>query len=199
MENLQQNPWFLLVLAVLIAGGAIYFGANVWPNTNETERKLLNLVEEIARLKKEVEEGRALQARLPELQREIKAKEEELEQLKKILPPDPNVEDLVRKLERLAVDSSLQIRQWKSNKRIAHDFYYEWPIAVAARGSYHNLAKFYAMLGNYARIINVSNLRLVQLKSQEADTTIDVNFTATTYVYRETPPAAPAAAGRKQP
>jgi type IV pilus assembly protein PilO len=188
VENLQNNPWFLLGIAVLLAVGIIYFGWAVWPNITELNAKISTLNDDIAALRKEVEEGRALQARLPELQREIKAKEEELEQLKKILPPDPEVEMLVRKLERLAVDSRLFIKNWTSGKKIQQEFYWEWPIAVSASSSYHNLAKFYAMLGNYARIINVANLRITRSRSrkaEDADKTIQVNFTATTYVYRE--------------
>jgi len=187
MKNLQNNPWVLLIISLVLGGVVVWAGYEYWPNITQMESDRNTLIDQVTTLQKEVQEGRALQARLPELQREIKAKEDELEQLKKILPPDSYIEDLVRRVEEQAVAARLRIEMFSPQRRIPKEFYYELPINIHAFGSYHNLAGFYAKLGNFARIINVSQVRISQVQSSatSSDLTIDANFLATTYVYKE--------------
>jgi type IV pilus assembly protein PilO len=185
-ENLQNNPWFLLVVALLLAGGLIYFGRTVWPNTVEMEQINQTIVENITKLQKEVNEGRELEARLPELEREIKSKRNELESLKKIIPSDSEAQDLIRKLERMAAETNILVQTFQPQAQVAKDFYFEWPIAIAVTGSYHNLGKFFSKISNYARIINVQNIVLNAARDTKNPTqTLSANFQALTYVYKE--------------
>lgn len=184
-ENLQNNPWFQLMLALVLGGAIIYVGREFFPNTNEMRRTIGALESEIAELQKKVNEGRELEARLPELEREIKSKQLELENLKKIIPSAPEAEDLIRKLERMAAETNIAVLSWSSQPKVAKEFYYEWPIALTTAGSYHNLGKFYSKISNYARIINVQGVRLTAVQSKSASETLNAAFTAVTYVYKE--------------
>ena len=82
-DNLQNNPWFQLGLVLALGLGIVYVGWNVWPNTVQMETMNKAIMDTNTALAKEVKEGLELEQRLPELEREIKAKEEELENLKK--------------------------------------------------------------------------------------------------------------------
>src|SRR3989442_1923968 len=123
MKDLQNNIWFQLALVLGLAFGIWYFGTNVWPNTVEIETAIKNLTEEITKLQKEVDEGRQLEARLPELEREIKAKELEFDNLRKIIPSGPEAEDLIRKLERMAGDTSLPTASVTPPGKVKHAVY----------------------------------------------------------------------------
>jgi len=186
-ENLQSNPWFQLVLVIAVAGAVVYFGRSVWPNTVEMERANVAIGENISKLQKEVNEGKELEAKLPELEREIKSKQLELENLKKIIPSAAEADDLIRKLERMAVETNIQVRQFSPSKPIPKDFYSEWPIAITVDGSYHALGKFFSKISNYARIINIQSMRLSSLNSKNPSVTLSATFNALTYVYKEEP------------
>jgi type IV pilus assembly protein PilO len=184
-DNLQNNPWFQLGLVLALAAGMIYVGWNVWPNTVQMETMNKGIMDTNTALAKEVKEGLELEQRLPELEREIKAKEEELENLKKIIPSDREAEDLIRKLERMAAETNITVRSFQPEQQVAKEFYFEWPIAISASGSYHNVGKFFSKISNYARLINVTNVALRATKSTNPNQTLDASFKAVTYVYKD--------------
>lgn len=181
----KNNPWVQLVLVLLFAAGIVYVGWNFWPNTIQMEIQNRGIAEANTALAKEVKEGLELEQRLPELQREIKLKEEELENLKKIIPSDREAEDLIRKLERMAGETNILVKSFQPEQQVAKEFYFEWPIAISATGSYHNLGKFFSKISNYARLINVQNVTLRSTRSPNPNTTLEASFRAVTYVYKE--------------
>jgi Tfp pilus assembly protein PilO len=184
-ENLQNNPWFQLVLVLLLGAAIIYAGREFWPNTVQMRTDIARIKEDIGKLQKEVDEGRKLEARLPELEAEIKRKQLELESLKKIIPSTPEPEDLIRKVERMAAETSIAVQSWNIRKPTPQEFYEELPIDLSAGGSYHNLGKFFSKISNYARIINIRGVQLRAVSPPNATQTLTATFTAVTYVYKE--------------
>ena len=89
------------VIAALICGGFYYFWySDALDQQRQKEARLADLQKEI----------RALEAtanRLPEFQREVQALEARLETLKRILPPEKEMPDLMRRIQYLAAQSSL--------------------------------------------------------------------------------------------
>lgn len=183
--NLQNNPWFQLVLVLALAGAIVYFGWNIYPNTVEMEGNITSLQDGNTKLRKEVDEGHELEAKLPELEREIKSKELELQSLKRIIPSEREAEDLIRKVERMATENNIVVRSLTSQGTITREFYLEWPILITTHGTYHNLGKFFSKISQYARIINIQNVTLTANRTSNPNHTIDASFTALTYVYKE--------------
>ena len=89
------------VIAALICGGFYYFWySDALEQQRQKETRLADLQKQI----------RALEAtanRLPEFQREVQALEARLETLKRILPPEKEMPDLMRRIQYLAAQSSL--------------------------------------------------------------------------------------------
>ncbi len=78
------------------------------------------------------------------------------------------------------------------------DFYSEWPIEISSTGTYHNLALFFDRISRFSRIINIENLQVsAPAAGAQGPHTITASFIAKTFVYKETPPPAPAAARRR--
>jgi type IV pilus assembly protein PilO len=101
----------------------------------------------------------------------------------------------MRKVQALAAQSSLLIKTFTPLAVVNKDFYQEWPINVAVQGTYHNLALFFDRIGRLSRLVNVGNLKIASLPTQSVSTTISATCVATTFVYVDTPPPAPGAAG----
>jgi len=182
------------VIAALICGGFYYFWySEALDKQRQKETRLADLQKQI----------RALEAtanRLPEFQREVQALEARLETLKRILPPEKEMPDLMRRIQYLAAQSSLQIRKFNPAAVITKDFYQEVPVSIDVEGTYHNMGAFLDRVSRMSRLVNMSDLKIKAQSTQTLSNTIAVTSTATTYVYLDNvPPPGAAAPGPKRP
>jgi type IV pilus assembly protein PilO len=181
------------VIAALICGGFYYFWySDALAQQRQKEAKLANLQKEI----------RALEAtanRLPEFQREVQALEARLETLKRILPPEKEMPDLMRRIQYLAAQSSLQIRKFNPAAVVQKEFYQEVPVTIDVEGTYHNMGAFLDRVSRMSRLVNMSNFKVKSHAQQTLNNTVAITTTATTYVYMDAPPPAAAAAGARRP
>jgi type IV pilus assembly protein PilO len=182
------------VIAVLICGGFYYFWySDALEQQRQKETRLADLQKQI----------RALEAtanRLPEFQREVQALEARLETLKRILPPEKEMPDLMRRIQYLAAQSSLQIRKFNPGPVVSKDFYQEVPVSIDLEGTYHNMGAFLDRVSRMSRLVNMSDIKIKAQTSQTLNNTVAITSTATTYVYLDSvpPPGAPAG-GPKRP
>jgi type IV pilus assembly protein PilO len=182
------------VIAALICGGFYYFwysDALEQQRTKETR---------LADLQKSIRALEATANRLPEFQREVQALEARLETLKRILPPEKEMPDLMRRIQYLAAQSSLSIRKFNPAAVVTKDFYQEVPVSIDVEGTYHNMGAFLDRVSRMSRLVNMSDLKIKAQSSQTLNNTVAVTSTATTYVYLDNvPPPGAAAAGPKRP
>jgi len=182
------------LIAALICGGFYYFWySEALEQQRQKETRLADLQKQI----------RALEAtanRLPEFQREVQALEARLETLKRILPPEKEMPDLMRRIQYLAAQSSLSIRKFNPAAVINKDFYQEVPVSIDVEGTYHNMGAFLDRVSRMSRLVNMSDVKIKAQATQTLNNTVAVTSTATTYVYLDQPPpAAAGAAGPKRP
>jgi Tfp pilus assembly protein PilO len=185
------------VIIFAILAGALYFV--FWyvfytPMQTEIQQKTAQQKS----LQDEVEKGRVTAARLPEFRREVERREATLQALSRILPSTKEVDDLLRKVQQLAAESSLNVLRFKPEATQPREFYAAWPISLELDGTYHNLAYFFDRLSKLSRIVNVSDLKITAQKKPTAASTIKANCTATTFVFIDTQPA-PADTAPKRP
>ena len=185
------------VIAALICGGFYYFWySDALEQQRQKETRLADLQKQI----------RALEAtanRLPEFQREVQALEARLETLKRILPPEKEMPDLMRRIQYLAAQSSLSIRKFNPAPVVTKDFYQEVPVSIDVEGTYHNMGAFLDRVSRMSRLVNMSDLKIKAQSTQTLNNTIAVTSTATTYVYLDNVPppgagARPEAAGTRR-
>ena len=160
--------------------------------------------------------------KLQEFQREVQLREAKLETLKRILPADKETPELMKKVQYLAAQSNLLIRNFTPGATVNKEFpiegqpspkpgqppppgqqppteyYQEWPINVDVEGSYHNLGLFFDRVSRLSRLVNVGTVRIKSQANPRPSNTIAVSCIATTFVYVEASPA-PGAPGAKKP
>jgi type IV pilus assembly protein PilO len=182
------------VIAVLICGGFWYF----W--YTEALEKQRQKETRLADLQKQIRALEATANRLPEFQREVQALEARLETLKRILPPEKEMPDLMRRIQYLAAQSSLSIRKFNPAAVVTKDFYQEVPVSIDVEGTYHNMGAFLDRVSRMSRLVNMSDLKIKAQSTQTLNNTVAVTSTATTYVYLDNvPPPGAAAPGPKRP
>jgi len=183
---LDKLPFYGQVLVFTGLALAIVVAAYVlWPNLGDMRTQIEGLKDEHAKKEGEIRKGRAAEARLPELEREIEAKKRELDDLEQILPSDRETGDLLRYVKNLGDQSNLHLKSFAPGGLKPAEFYKEFPIEMQMVGRYHDLGLFLDKVSKYSRIINVDNLRVSSLR--EPGRTIQASLTATTFVYTESP------------
>ena len=176
------------IIALLICGGFYYFW---YKDALEQQRQK---EARLATLQKEIRALEATANRLPEFQREVQALEARLETLKRILPPEKEMPDLMRRIQYLAAQSSLSIRKFNPTAVVQRDFYQEVPVSIDVDGTYHNMGAFLDRVSRMSRLVNMGDIKIKSQTNQTLSRTVGISATATTYVYVDAPPPPPAAA-----
>ena len=196
--TLDDKPkWVGLLVGLLLAAAIVFAIEYVWVKDIKADIRAAD--QRIGELDEKIQQGRAAERKLPQFREEVKRLELELEKLRRILPSTRNTEEIIKKIKSLVDSGEFTLRRlsFPSINFQSTDPYVEWPISISVDGRYHDLAILFNRLGNFSRIMNVENIRVVALTSQESRT-ISSDFIAKTFVYIE-PKAPEPAAGEKKP
>ena len=179
--NLNKLPWYAQVLvfvALSVAALAAFYYLYVTPAQNDMavrQRQLDGLRAEIAK-------GQAVARRLPEFRSQVADLEARLERLKAILPEEKDAAEILRRIQTLAVQSSLEVKRFKPAATVTKELHAEVPYTVEIEGGYHNLGLFFDRVSKLPRLINISEISIKGKDKQEPSSTITAEFVATTYV-----------------
>ena len=193
--SLTTLPWktqlaIFLVLSLAAGGAFIYFydmPASAALAVRETE---------LGTIKSRIDKANETARKLPEFRREVSDLEAKLDALRPILPDEKDAGELLRRMETLARESRLTIRNFRPQQPMQKTMHAEWPIALELDGTYHNLGLFLDRVSKFPRIINVGQLVIESKPKPDADATIEVKCTATTFVLIDAP-VAPVGKGKK--
>jgi len=179
------------VIAALLCGGFYYFW---YSDALETQKKQ---EAKLAELQKQIRALEATANKLPEFQREVQALEARLETLKRILPPEKEMPDLMRRIQYLAAQSSLNITKFNPAAVAQKEFFQEVPVTLDLQGTYHNLGAFLDRVSRMSRLVNVGNVKIKAQAKPTINSTIAATAVATTYVYKDAPPVATTQKGKR--
>ncbi len=189
--DLNKLPWYgqlgifggISVLFVVIFYYYFY---------GDMQGRINGLNDELQTLQNDINKGHVMEAKRPEFQQEIERLNLKLETLKRILPERQEVDDILRKLQGLAAESSLNILRFTPGAETRREYYIEWPIQIEINGTYHNLAMFFDKIGKFSRIFNITNLVISSVNPPKENLSITSQCTAATFIYVEGNPQAAA-------
>ena len=183
---LEKLPFYGQVLVFAALGlGIVVIAYFVFPNLKDMQAEIDTMSDDLAEKQREVSDGQAIEARLPEFEREIASLKQKLGDVQQILPTGRETGDLLRWIKNLGDQSNLDLKSFSPGGLRPVEFYKEFPIEMNVNGTYHDLGLFLDRVSKYQRIINVDNLRMSKATRSEPGKTIQASFTATTFVYDE--------------
>jgi type IV pilus assembly protein PilO len=178
LSSRTQMVVFGCLCVVALAGA---WQVAIGPNSAELEDRRAKL----AKLESEIVRVQAIADKLPELQREVKALTVALNETTAALPEEKDPQDVLRSLNAIALESSLDISSFKQNSVVEKAQYAEWPIQLGFEGNYHDLGRFFSRLAAMARLVSVSDLDIKTRTKQDGHGSISVTCLATTFVFRK--------------
>lgn len=111
-------------------------------------------------LKEKFMEQKALAINLDAYKAQMVEANEMFEVLKKQLPNESEIPDLLTDMTQVGLSRGLQFEQIKPGNTIDKDFYAEKLVNIRVNGEYHQIASFVSDVAALPRIINVDNFSL---------------------------------------
>ena len=193
--SLSKLPWygqlgaFVVVCALAVFGFWKFYVSDMQADIDARRTRLTALRADIAK-------GVATARRLPQFQADVTQLEQRLENLRAVLPEEKDVADILRRVQGLATQSSLNIQRFTPQEPKQEALYAALPYKLKAEGTYHNLGLFFDRISKFPRIINVGDITIKAKPTQDGGSTIDAECTATTFVLQESKAPAGGRGGR---
>ena len=181
MENLspKAQAGVLIVLLILIIAIGYFALFKGWYRQIDSTRA------QITKVEIDIQKGRALQAKINEFNRRINDLTQKLAKLKEIMPSTLEAGKLYGNLNRMSNDNQVYIVSIKAGKRVTTDVYTELPYNIKLRARFNDVGHFFANLANFPKILNVKNLEMKKLKSENSKYSLSVNCLVSTFIYNE--------------
>src|SRR5438132_5483409 len=178
--NLNGVPWYVrLTIFVVIAG---FFYAGFWYFvTSGTRKETKGLLEQISALQKANAEAQIVSQRLNEFRTAYKNKQEEMEELRALLPEQRELTNVLQGIQDRARETGLSLRKFTPKDDVQQDFYSGKRIDVAVQSSFAGLRAFFDQLAHYQRIVSITNFEIKQLDKQSPEKTVEARFDLTAY------------------
>lgn len=178
--NINGIPWYarlgiFAVIALSVYGGFWYFV------TSGTRKETKGLQEQISVLQKANAEAQIASQRLNEFRTAYKNKQEELEELRALLPEQRELTKVLEGIQDRARATGLSLRKFTPKDDVQQDFYSGKRIDVSVQSSFAGLRAFFDQMARYQRIVSITNFEVKQMDKQAASKTVEARFDLTAY------------------
>ncbi len=180
LEQLAKVPKpirLAVVSAVLVAIAAGYWFLAYQPD-QEVRRGLVARAQELQR---SLNNARSIANNVPGFEAEVAGLERDLALALKQLPNRKQFEDLLRDISTTGKKVGVTIKSIDRDREIRRDFYAEVPFKIELEGTYHDLARFFEIVANLPRIVNMGALEISVVNETRQSTRLKVVGMATTY------------------
>lgn len=180
MSKLQSFPWYLRLIVFVAIAGAVY-GAFWYFVTKGTRAETQEINAEVAKLRQSNAEAQFASQRLNEFRTLYKARQEEYDELKALLPEQRELTMVLQGVQDRARTTGLTLAKFQPKEDILQENYSGKKIEVTVTSSFASLRAFFEQLAHYQRIVSVTNFELKQLDKQLNTKTVDARFDLTAY------------------
>lgn len=199
--NLKALPWYLR-LVVFVAVAAVLYAGFWYFVTRPTRAETQQFNDEIAQLLPKNAQAQIASQRLNEFRAVYKAREEEYEELKALLPEQREITMVLQGVQDRARSNGLVLKKFLPKDDVQEGNYNGKRIEVSVTSSFGSLRSFFEQLAHYQRIVSVTNFQLTQADKQTSMKTVDATFDLTAYYVsaeKLKPAAQPAGSGQVPP
>ena len=183
--NAQKIAALALLLAMIV-GGHYWF---VYQGQSEELGKQEKM---LAKLEEELQEKQEIAGNLSMFKKKVEFLRQRLEEKKKNLPDDANMDQLLKTLNELSEKSDIRIVKFTPKPEVKKNLYAEIPVQMEIEGNYHEITTFFDKVAKEDRIINITNIEMKSPKEKSGKIVLEAKCMAKTF--RALPPQQQAAA-----
>ena len=180
LGNLKSVPWYLrLTMFVAVAG--VFYVAFWYFVTSGTRKETKAMNAEIAQLLPRNAQAQIASQRLNEFRAIYKAREEEYNELKALLPEQRELTMVLQGLQDRARNTGLVFRRFSPKDDVQQENYSGKKIEVGVSSSFASLRAFFEQVAHYQRIVSITNFELKQIEKQSPKETVEAKFDLTAF------------------
>jgi Tfp pilus assembly protein PilO len=180
MGKLQSMPWYMRLMVFAVIAAVMYAGFWYFV-TKGTRQETEELNKEIAQLLQRNAQAQVASQRLNEFKAILKARQEEYDELKALLPEQREITMVLQGLQDRARGNGLVLKRFSPKEDVQQDNYSGKRIDVGVTSSFASLRSFFEQLAQYQRIVSITNFELKQLTNQGSNHTVEARFDLTAY------------------
>ncbi len=192
LDQIQKLPLATKAAIMLVLIGGVT-AANYFLLIQPIEDEIVRIDQEQAKLDTELVGKQTIANNLNEFKRKKEKLEQQLAEAFTELPPNPNIDELLRQLNDVAKKAGLEITSIAPGSATSENFYLKIPIAMAVQGSYEEIAVFFESVSKLRRIVNIANVKLGSPIRKSEKVVLSATFSAATFCFNQ------AAAPKKAP
>lgn len=175
--EIEKDTLLKIVLAILIVGGFAYiYLSYFW---FPLSKKIDDLEKNNSKMEKDIMSAKNKIAKYNDLQVKLSELRNQKEELKKKIPTDKNISELLKIVKKIADNNGIIIESISPLGTVNESSYFRITYNMTIKGSYHNIGSFFGEIASQDRIINVENLTLSGGEVSNA------NFVLVSYQYLE--------------
>ena len=178
--NIQATPWYLRLM-MFVAVAAVMYAGFWYFITRPTRAQTKEINTEIAELRAKNAQAQIASQRLNEFRAVYKAREEEYEELKDLLPEQHQLTMVLQGVQDRARTNGLVLRKFVPKDDVQQENYSGKRIEVSVTSSFASLRAFFEQLAHYQRIVSITNFQLNQLDKESGSKTVEATFDLTAY------------------
>ena len=178
--NLKALPWYLR-LTMFVAVAVVLYGGFWYLVTRPTRAETQQFNNEIAQLLPKNAQAQIASQRLNEFRAVYKARQEEYEELKALLPEQREITMVLQGVQDRARGNGLVLKKFSPKEDVQEGNYSGKKIEVSVTSSFASLRSFFEQLAHYQRIVSISNFQIKQVDNQTSMKTVDATFDLTAY------------------
>jgi len=166
----------VLGFVVALAAAAHYF--LIYQSQDES---LVALDKKYSKLEEELQEKQEIANNITKFKKRVEYLQQKLEEKKKNLPDDANMDVLLKTLNELSEKSDMKIIKFTPKPEVRQNFYAEIPVQMQIEGNYHEIATFFDKVAKEDRIINITDINLSEPKIRNGKVILTASCLAKTF------------------
>jgi type IV pilus assembly protein PilO len=183
----------LAMFMVMIVGGHYWFIYRGQADDLKKQERALATLEE------ELQEKQEIAGNLSMFKKKVEFLQQKLEEKKKNLPDNTNMDMLLKTLNELSEKSDIRIVKFTPKPEVKKNFYAEIPVLMQIEGNYHEITTFFDKVAKEDRIININNIQMKNPKEKSGKIVLKASCLAKTFRALPKQQQQTAAAGAKKP
>ncbi|MBC8187297.1 MAG: type 4a pilus biogenesis protein PilO [Proteobacteria bacterium] len=180
LEKLAKVPKAIrlaVVSVLLVAIGAGYWFFSYEPAQVQRAAMIARSQE----LQRTLNNARSVANNVAGFEAEVAGLERDLDLALKQLPNRKQFEDLLQDISTAGKKVGVMIKSIDRDREIPRDFYAQVPFEIELEGTYHDLARFFEMVANLPRIVNMGGMTIKVVEETRQSTRLKVTGMATTF------------------
>ena len=178
--NFKSVPWYLRLIVFVFVSG-VFYAAFWYFDTSGTRKETKEMEAEIAQLLPRNAQAQIASQRLNEFRAIYKARQEEYDELKALLPEQRELTMVLQGLQDRARNTGLVFRRFNPKEDVQQENYSGKKIEVGVSSSFASLRNFFEQMAHYQRIVSITNFELKQIDKQSLQQTVEARFDLTAF------------------